>query len=145
MGATATINVTREDPVARVQSLLGGELADIVVEAVGHADQVLNTCISLVRHGGRILYFGVPPEQIDGVRWRDFFYKNATIHTSVNPDFRRDFPLAMRWLAEGRVDLRPLITHTYPLAQVQTAFETFRDRRDGAQKVLLEFPAFGRG
>lgn len=144
MGATATINVTREDPVSRVQQLLGGELADIVVEAVGHADQVLNTCISLVRHNGRILYFGVPPEQIDGVRWRDLFYKNATIHTSVNPDFKRDFPLAMRWLAEGRVDLRPLITHTFPLAQVQTAFETFRDRREGAQKVLLEFPALQR-
>jgi L-idonate 5-dehydrogenase len=73
------------------------------------------------------------------------FYKNATIQTTVNPDFRRDFPLAMRWLAEGRVDLRPLITHTYPLTQIQTAFETFRDRREGAQKVLLEFPAYGRG
>lgn len=144
MGATATLNVTQCDPVTEVQKILGGELADVVVEAVGHADQVLNTCISLVKHSGRILYFGVPPQSIDGVAWRQLFYKNATVHTSVNPDFRRDFPLAMRWLAEGRIDLRPLITHKYPLSQIQTAFETFRDRKDGAQKVLVEFPANAR-
>jgi threonine dehydrogenase-like Zn-dependent dehydrogenase len=106
---------------------------------------VLNTCISLVKHSGRILYFGVPPEQIDGVAWRQLFYKNATVHTSVNPDFGRDFPLAMRWLAEGRLDLRPLITHKFPLSQIQLAFETFRDRTDGAQKVLVEFPANRQG
>ncbi len=142
MGATATLNVDRCDPVAEVQKILRGELADIVIEAVGHADQVMNTCISLVKHSGRILYFGVPPEKIDGVKWRQFFYKNAAIHTTVNPDFSRDFPLAMRWLAEDRIDLRPLITHTFALRDIQTAFETFRDRKEGAQKVLLEFPAF---
>ena len=29
------------------------------------------------------------------------------------------------------------------LRDIQTAFETFRDRKDGAQKVVIEFPAFG--
>jgi threonine dehydrogenase-like Zn-dependent dehydrogenase len=95
----------------------------------------------LCRHSGRLLYFGVPPEKIDGVAWRDAFYKNLAVQTTVNPDFTRDFPLAMRWLAEQRIDLRPLITHKYPLQHIQTAYETFRDRRDGAQKVLVEFPA----
>ena len=35
----------------------------------------------------------------------------------------------------------PLVTHTYPLRDIQIAFETFRDRKDGAQKVVIEFPA----
>lgn len=139
MGATAVINVAHVSPVEEVQRLLGGHLADIVIEAVGHADQVLNLAVSLCRHSGRLLYFGVPPEKIDGVAWRDAFYKNITLQTTVNPDFARDFPLAMRWLAEQRIDLTPLITHKYPLREIQTAYETFRDRRDGAQKVLLEF------
>ena len=86
----------------------------------------------------------VPPEKIDGIAWRDLFRKNVTVHTSVDPDFTRDFPLAMRWLAEGRLDLGPIVTHTYPLRDIQTAFETFRDRRDGAQKVVIEFPAHRR-
>ncbi len=90
------------------------------------------------------MYFGVPPEYIDRVRWRDLFFKNITLHTSVNPDFRRDFPLAMRWIGEGRIDVSKVITHRYRLDQIQTAFETFRDRKDGALKVLVEFPAYRR-
>ncbi|MFN0050804.1 MAG: zinc-binding dehydrogenase [Planctomycetales bacterium] len=142
MGATATIDVTRVDPAQEVARITSGGMADIVIEAVGHADQVLNLCASLVKHSGRMLYFGVPPEKIDGVHWRELFYKNVTIQTSVNPDFSRDFPLAMRWLAEERFDLSPLVTHTFPLRDIQAAFETFRDRRDGAQKVVIEFPAY---
>ena len=30
----------------------------------------------------------------------------------------------------------------YALRDIQTAFETFRDRKDGAQKVVIEFPAY---
>ena len=46
----------------------------------------------------------------------------------------------MRWIGEGRIDLSALVTHRFPLVKIQTAFETFRDRKDGAQKVLVEFP-----
>lgn len=64
-----------------------------------------------------------------------------TVHTSVNPDFRRDFPPAMQWIGEGLIDVKPLMTHRFPLSEIQTAFETFRDRKDGALKVLVEFPS----
>ena len=141
MGATETICSQQADPVEAVRELTEGRMADLVIEVVGHQDQALNLCIDLCAQGGRLLYFGVPPEQIDGVRWRDLLFKNVTVHTSVNPDFDRDFPLAMRWIAEGRINLSPLVTHRYPLAEIQTAFETFRDKKDGAQKVLIDFPA----
>jgi threonine dehydrogenase-like Zn-dependent dehydrogenase len=142
MGATATINPDKADVAAEVGRITKGAMADIVIEAVGHADQALNLALSLVKRFGRLLYFGVPPETIDGVAIRNAFANNVTIHTTVNPDFDRDFPLAMRWLAEGRMDLSPLVTHTYPLREIQTAFETFRDRKDGAQKVVIEFPEY---
>ena len=144
MGATATICNEREDPIAAVARITEGRMAEIVIEAVGHHDQALNLCIDLCQKGGRILYFGVPPEHLDRVRWRDLFYKNITVHTSVDPDFRRDFPLAMRWIGEGRIDVSQVITHRYRLEEIQTAFETFRDRKDGALKVLVEFPAYRR-
>jgi threonine dehydrogenase-like Zn-dependent dehydrogenase len=142
MGATATICNAKEDPVAAVSRITGGRMVDVVIEAVGHQDQAFNLCIALCRPAGRILYFGVPPEHIDRLRFRDLFFKNITVHTSVNPDFRRDFPLAMRWIGEGRIDVSKIITHRYPLSEIQTAFETFRDRKDGALKVLVEFPAY---
>jgi len=144
MGATATVCNATEDPIAAVKRITDGRMAEIVIEAVGHHDQALNLCIDLCQHSGRILYFGVPPEYLDRIRWRDLFFKNITLHTSVNPDFRRDFPLAMRWIGEGRIDVSKVITHRYKLDQIQKAFETFRDRTDGALKVLVEFPAYGQ-
>lgn len=142
-GATSVICSDRDDPVSAVRDLTEGQMVDVVIEAVGHHEQALNLCVDLCRQAGRILYFGVPPVCLDGVRWRDLFKKNITVHTSVDPDFRRDFPLAMQWIGEGRLDVANLITHRYPLKEIQTAFETFRDRTDGALKVLVEFPSQG--
>ncbi len=139
MGATHTICNAKDDPVEAVKRITNGAMADIVIEAVGHADQAFNLAIALCRRLSHLLFFGVPPETIDGLRWREVFVKNVQVHTSVGPDFERDFPLAMRWLAEGRMDLSPLATHRFPLKDIQTAFETFRDRVDGAQKVLVDF------
>jgi threonine dehydrogenase-like Zn-dependent dehydrogenase len=143
MGATAVINPAKADCAAEVARITGGRMADIVIEAVGHQGQALNSCVDLCRNGGRILYFGVPDGNIHDVRWRDLFFKNITVHTSVNPDFARDFPLAMRWIAEGRINLEPLLTHSFPLRDIQQAFETFRDKKDGALKVQVRFPAAG--
>jgi len=141
MGATAVINVEEEDPIAAVADLTGGAMADLVVEAVGHENQALHLCMDLCRRQGRMHYFGVPPLVIDGIRWRDLLHKNVTLTTSVSPDFTRDYPLAMQWIGEGRIDVKPLVTHTFPLSEIQTAFETFSDRKDGACKVLIRFPA----
>ena len=140
-GATETVCNKTDNPVAAVKEILGGNLPDVVIEAVGHYDQQFNLCIELCRHSGRILYFGVPPETIE-VRWRDLLFKNLTVHTSINPDFSRDFPLAMRWIGEGRINVKPLITHRFPLAEIQEAFEVFLEKRDGALKVLVEFPSW---
>jgi len=141
MGATATVCNATQDPVEAVRQILGGNLPDIVIECVGHQDQQLNLCIDLCKPFGRLLSFGVPPKVINGLRWRDLFFKNVTVYTSLGPDFRRDFPLAMQWISEGRVDVSPIITHRFPLSRIQEAFETFRDRRDGAIKVIVDFPA----
>lgn len=141
MGANEVVDASRKDPVEAVRRITDGAMVDLVVEAVGHRDQALNLCVDLCRRDGRILFFGVPTETIDGIRWKDALVKNLTIHTSVNPDFARDFPLAMRWISEGRIDVSPIVTHRFPLAEIQTAFEVFHQRKDGAQKVFIDFPA----
>jgi len=140
MGPQRTVCASKEDPVAAVKRNHRRGDARSGDRSGGHRDQALNLCIDLSRRGGKLLYFGVPPLRIHDVRWNDLFRKNLTIYTSVDPDFTRDFPLAMRWIGEGRVDVSKIITHRYPLAEIQTAFETFRDRKDGALKVLVKFP-----
>lgn len=143
MGATDAIHVEHDDPIAAVADLTGGQMADLVIEAVGHEHHALNLCVELCRYKGRIHYFGVPLPVVDGIRWRDLFVKNIAVTTSNGPEFGRDFPLAMQWIAEGRIDVQPLLTHRFPLSDIQTAFEIFSDRADGACKVLIDFPSAG--
>lgn len=138
-GATETVNSSQQDPVKAVEDLTGGEGADLVVEAVGHREQVLNLCAELCRPFGNILFFGVPPQSIDNFNIYRVFWKNLSIVTSVGPDFKKDFPLAMQWIAEGRVDVSPLITHRMPWTDIQQAFDVFSQRQDGALKVFLDF------
>ena len=145
MGATKIIDCAQQDAVAEVAAATNDRMADVVIEAVGHSNLALNTCIDLCRHDGHLLSFGVPPiEKEVSIRWWDLFVKNISVHTSVNPDFERDFPLAMQWVSEGRIDVHPILTHRYEVAKIQDAFETFRDKTDGALKVLLDFPANGQ-
>jgi len=141
MGATDTICARGKDAVEQVREILDGELPEVVIEAVGHRAQALNDAFQLTRPFGQILYFGVPPMPLDGVELKEAMLKNLVISTSLHPDFERTFPLAMQWIAEGRVNLKPLITHRFPLSEIQQAYDTFRDRVDGAQKVLVEFPS----
>jgi threonine dehydrogenase-like Zn-dependent dehydrogenase len=141
MGATDTICAKGMDAVEQVREILNGELPEVVIEAVGHKALALNDAIQLTRPFGQILFFGVPAIPADGVDLKGAMLKNLVISTSLHPDFERTFPLAMQWIAEGRVNLKPLITHRFPLAEIQQAFDTFRDRIDGAQKVLVEFPS----
>ena len=41
-------------------------------------------------------------------------------------------------IAQGKLDIEPLLTHTYPLAQIAEAYDLFGNKRDGVIKVAIE-------
>jgi L-iditol 2-dehydrogenase len=45
---------------------------------------------------------------------------------------------ALALIANGRVDLNPLVTYKFVLADFATAIETFGQRKDGASKVAIK-------
>lgn len=44
----------------------------------------------------------------------------------------------LKLIEEGKLDTVPLITHTYPLKEIEKAYELFENRRDGVIKVAIE-------
>jgi threonine dehydrogenase-like Zn-dependent dehydrogenase len=81
----------------------------------------------------------VPHESHYELPFWKLFSREAQIITSVGPNAPVDFPIAVDMIAQGRLDVSPLITHRFPFHRAQAAFETFAERRGGAIKVLLEF------
>ena len=44
----------------------------------------------------------------------------------------------LRLIANGNLNTEPLITHTYPLDQIEEAYELFENKRDGVIKIAIE-------
>ena len=44
----------------------------------------------------------------------------------------------LKLIEEGKIDTEPLITHTYPLSEIEEAYELFEKKKDGVIKVAIE-------
>ena len=66
----------------------------------------------------------------------DMYGKNLTFKTGGVDGC--DCEETLKLIAEGKLDTEPLITHTYPLAKIDEAYELFENKRDGVIKVAIE-------
>ena len=139
MQATHTINSTEVDTVAAVERITDGRMADVVIEVVGHQTETINQCMDLVKRDGTILAFGVPDDPTYPFGFGNFFRKNIRFIGSVGPDAQNNFPLAMDMIAQGRIDVSPIITHRMPFTEVQRGFELSLHKKDEAIKIVLEY------
>ena len=143
MGATHAL-APGDDLRDRVLAITEGELPHMVVEAVG-LEATFHQAAALVRRGGTILYFGVPNKEAGrGVMSLNFlrmFGNETRIVTTVGPDPHADYATALQWITEGRIDVRPMITHVLPFERIQQAFEMAFEEpaAHGAVKVVLSF------
>ena len=139
MLATHSINPDREDVIEKVSEITNGEMLDVAVEMVGHNFETVGTCLELVKRRGTVLCFGIPDENIYPFNYRAIISKNISLIGSVGPEAQRDFPLAMDWISQGRIDVAPMITHRIPFTDVQKGFEMCVNERDKAIKVVMEY------
>ena len=144
MGATHAINPDAEDVAKAVAEITGGEMADMVVEAVG-MESTFNLCSRLVRRNGTMVYFGIPnKENAEGVmalRFMEMFNKEVRLITTVGPNPLQDYAIALDWIVQGRLDVRPMITHVLPFEEIQRGFFMAFDEpeKHRAIKVVLTF------
>ena len=80
MRATHTINADKQDPVAAVEEITEGRMADLVIEVVGHQTETINECIPLLKRGGTLLAFGVPDDLIYDFHFADFLPKKYQLY-----------------------------------------------------------------
>lgn len=57
--------------------------------------------------------------------------------TTLCPDAKERMQRLLRLVETGRIDLRPLITHTFPLDGIEEAYKLSAERKTNALKVTI--------
>jgi 2-desacetyl-2-hydroxyethyl bacteriochlorophyllide A dehydrogenase len=139
IGAT-TINVDTTDPIEAVEAWSDGRGADVVFEAVGGRANTLMQATEIAAKRGRICMVGghVAPLTLDARYARSRELTITWAFCYGRRDGKKEFQIALDLMGTSKLDPTLLITHRFPLDEIQQAF-VVADGRDeyGSVKVLV--------
>ena len=134
MGATNAVNVTSEN-LRDVMSDLGmTEGFDVGLEMSG-VPAAFASMLETMNHGGKIAMLGIMPNDA-AVNWDNVIFKGLEIKGIYG---RRMFETwyKMGSMLQAGLDLAPILTHQFPVADFQKGFDVMRSGHSG--KVILEW------
>jgi L-iditol 2-dehydrogenase len=116
-----------------IRELVGGHGLDVAIEAAGEQAAV-DAAVEAVRPGGRVVLAGIPADERTSFKVSSARRKGLTI--VLVRRMKHTYPRAIALAVAGRVDLRSVVTHRFPLADAARAFDV-ASRREGL-KVVVE-------
>ena len=133
-GADVGIDPTTEDLRARVREETGGLGADVVICAIG-IPALAAQAIGLAGYGGRVsLFAGFSKGELGQLDVNAIHYDELRVTGSFGLS-RLDYATALGIVASRRIDTSDMITHSYPLAQLDEAIGMAEG--GGAMKVAI--------
>ncbi|MHB0878439.1 MAG: zinc-binding alcohol dehydrogenase family protein [Anaerolineae bacterium] len=135
LGADATFNAAEGDTLDAVMQWTGGEGANVVIEAVGHP-VTTRAALDYVSSAGRVAIIGITPKDVP-LPVPLLVRKELDIIASRNS--REQFPRVVGLVESGRIDPKPLVSHTFALAQIGEAIAALIERPNEVRKAVLLF------
>jgi S-(hydroxymethyl)glutathione dehydrogenase/alcohol dehydrogenase len=136
-GATHCINARNEDVLANLQKLSDGRGIDVCVDTTGNR-KVRETAYDATAPKGRTIFAGVPDagEKICIDSFPIHFGRRliGSHGGETRPD--EDIPRYLKLSELGKLQLEPLITHRFPLEQINEAIGLVRS--GGAGRCLVQ-------
>lgn len=120
LGADHVINSSKEDPLEAVIKLTGSGV-EVAIEAVG-IPATFELCTQLVRPNGRVANIGVHGKPVT-LHLEKLWIKNLTITTQLVDGYT--VPMLLDLIKIGKLDAKPLATHTFTFDQLPEAYDTF--------------------
>ena len=155
-----TVNLSQgEDPVSAAQAFSRGRGVDaVIITASSKSSEPVHQAALMCRKRGRIVLVGVTGLELSRA---DFYEKELSFQVSCSygpgrydPGYEEgghDYPVGfVRWteqrnfeavldmLAEGRIDVAPLVSHRFPLEQAEEAYRLVSS--GSALGIVLEYP-----
>lgn len=137
VGAHVVLNFNEVDVVEEIKKLTAGRGVDVSIEALG-TQTTFENALRALRPGGTLSSLGVYSGKLS-VPLEAFAagLGDHKIVTTLCPGGKERMRRLMELVRFGRVDLRPLLTHTFSLDEITNAYRVFGGREDGVIKVKI--------
>ncbi|CAI6334420.1 unnamed protein product [Periconia digitata] len=107
---------------------------DVVLECTGVESSVITGCYT-ARRGGTVMVIGVGREIMNNLPFMHLSL--AEINLKFINRYRDTWPAGLQCLGGGILDLKSLVSHTYPLEKAMDALHTCSDLSNGSIKVQI--------
>jgi threonine dehydrogenase-like Zn-dependent dehydrogenase len=149
LGAAHVVDFTRQNPAEEIKALTENRGADVSIEISG-SYLALHEAIRSTAYNSKVVSSGFYQGEGRGLFLGQEFHHNRI---NVISSQIRGISLALdhRWTverlertvmtlaAEGRIELTPLVTHTFGVAEAEKGFRLLDDDPGEAVQVVLEF------
>jgi len=136
MGASRAVNVSQTSIDAVMKDLGMTEGFDVGMEMSGNGD-ALRTLLRAMNNGGRVAVLGIPPNEVS-IDWNHIIFKGLVLKGIYGREMFETWYKMSAMLQSG-LKISPALTHRFPAADFQKAFDTMRTGHSG--KVVLDWAA----
>ncbi len=133
LGARAVVNPGKVERVDKEVRKLTGGGADIAFEAIGNP-ATIESAFACLRNGGRLVVVGYTDKPVSLPAGR-IMYREMEVVGSLGCR-PVDYPRLIHMVAAGRIKVKELVSHRFPLADTNLAFDQLR-RGEGLRSVVV--------
>ena len=152
-GIPHVIAGTEEEVAAQVKQITSGKMANVTVDAVGHSAIALQA-VRLTAPSGEVIVLGSPRSDVTGNLTEVFsaaHYRWVTIKGCLEWNIPTESPLEsdytqhkkmdalLGWLADGRLKVKPMITHVLPPKEIKAAYDGLLHKKEEYVGVVLRW------
>lgn len=135
LGADGVINGSSEDAVKKIMELTQNGGCDLVIETAG-SQVTASQAIMMTKKGGTIVFVGYSKSGEMTLPMSIALNKELTFKTVFR--YRYIYPDAIKAVASGKVQLKGIVTDTYPLEDIQKAMKYSVSNKADVVKAVIK-------
>lgn len=135
LGAKGVINAKEKNPVEAIMELTNGKGCDLVIETAG-TEMTTIQCIHMAKKGTNVVLVGYSKTGEMTLPMSLVLDKELTFKTVFR--YRDIYPMAIEAVANGKVDLKGIVTHEFTLDEVQNAMDYSVNNKADIVKAVIK-------
>ena len=134
LGATYCLNAGKEENIAKTIRKMTDGGADIAIEAIGNP-KTMEAAFNTLRKGGRLVVVGYTNEAVSLAAAKIMYFEmDVRGSLGCRPV---DYPRIIEMVRIGKLKVKELVTHRFPLDEIEKAFDLLRTHDETALRSIV--------